>query len=335
MPTLEEIKAIKEVNKEAILSRPNVVGVGTAYKHVGGQATNNLCVVALVSKKVSLSELTPENRIPAMLGEVSTDVVEVGNLVAQQDRRIHSRPAAPGVSLGHYRITAGTFGCVVRDRRTNMRLILSNNHVLANRNNAAPGDSILQPGPNDGGQVPQDILALLLRFIPLRYIGDPAPKPPLPVPLINVGLFFARALGIKSWVDTLQGYQQLYNLMDAAVAQPVIDADISDEIMGVGKITGTMPPALGMAVRKSGLTTGLTTGTVIISNATVTVNYDEKAAQFENQILTTPMSQGGDSGSLVVNGNSPLAVGLLFAGSDKTSICTPIQTVLDALDVSF
>jgi len=46
------------------------------------------------------------------------------------------------------------------------------------------------------------------------------------------------------------------------------------------------------------------------------------------------MSQGGDSGSLVVAGDALKAVGLLFAGSNQTTIFSPIQAVLDCLQVT-
>jgi hypothetical protein len=44
------------------------------------------------------------------------------------------------------------------------------------------------------------------------------------------------------------------------------------------------------------------------------------------------MSQGGDSGSAVLDMNKRV-VGLLYAGSDTTTILNPIQNVLDALQV--
>jgi hypothetical protein len=89
-----------------------------------------------------------------------------------------------------------------------------------------------------------------------------------------------------------------------------------------------------MPVRKSGRTTAFTTGEIRLLNATVSVGYGGgRSARFENQILTGAMSQGGDSGSLLVAADSQEAVGLLFAGSEQTTIHSPIQTVLDALEV--
>jgi hypothetical protein len=47
------------------------------------------------------------------------------------------------------------------------------------------------------------------------------------------------------------------------------------------------------------------------------------------------MSQGGDSGSLLVDGEGDKAVGLLFAGSDEVTIHNPIGFVKDALKFRF
>jgi len=96
-----------------------------------------------------------------------------------------------------------------------------------------------------------------------------------------------------------------------------------------------MPASLGLLVRKSGRSTGLTTGSVIVVDATVSVDYEAgQSAHFDNQILTSPMSKPGDSGSLLVAANTQQAVGLLFAGSDQTTIYNPIQAVLDSLEVT-
>jgi hypothetical protein len=72
-------------------------------------------------------------------------------------------------------------------------------------------------------------------------------------------------------------------------------------------------------------------------NAVVDVGYTtaagRKTARFTGQVMTTGMSAGGDSGSLIVAKDSQDAVGLLFAGSGTTTIFTPITLVLNALQV--
>ncbi|MDT7864854.1 MAG: hypothetical protein RQ922_03120 [Thermoproteota archaeon] len=74
------------------------------------------------------------------------------------------RPVPHGYRIGHISITAGALGCLVRDRVTKEILILSNNHVMANFNNASIGEPIVQPGPYDGGKHPADTIATLLRL---------------------------------------------------------------------------------------------------------------------------------------------------------------------------
>src|SRR4030067_2386517 len=98
----------------------------------------------LVRQKVPPAALTAETMVPREINGVRTDIIQVGEIRALQSRTDRWRPAPGGVSIGHFRITAGTFGCVVRDRASGSRLILSNNHVLANSNDASPGDAILQ-----------------------------------------------------------------------------------------------------------------------------------------------------------------------------------------------
>jgi hypothetical protein len=106
-------------------------------------------------------------------------------------------------------------------------------------------------------------------------------------------------------------------------------------VIGIGKILGVVSPQLGMEVEKSGRTTGLTTGQIRAVNVTLNVSYGSgRTLRFDNQILTTNMSAGGDSGSLVVDKTNK-AVGLLFAGSDQGTLLNPIQKVLDLLNVEF
>lgn len=333
MPQQEALK-VKEANKEAILARPNVVGVGVGYRRVNGLPTGEVSVVVMVRQKLPLSDLPASAVLPRQLERVDVDVVQVGELRALQVRTGRWRPAPGGVSLGHYKITAGTFGAVVRDRNTDARMILSNNHVLANSNEAAPGDSILQPGPYDGGQEGADTIAHLERFCPLVFTSTPG-NCALANAYAGLGNALAGLLGSKHRLEVIETNLQAVNQVDAALARPLDDAAILDEILDIGAVSGTVAPALGMRVRKSGRTTGFTTGEITILNATVNVSYGaERNARFENQIVSGAMSQGGDSGSLLVAAEAPQAVGLLFAGSNQATIYNPIQAVLDCLEVT-
>lgn len=170
--------------EDELLSLPNVVGVGIGYKKTGGRSTDKLSIVVLVEKKVQKQRLSPDQRVPDKIEGVPTDVVESGPLEAgcfglwprrQQNRLERLRPVRPGVSIGHFRVSAGTLGAVVYDLDSGVPLLLSNNHVLANAtdgndNLSAPGDAVLQPGYMDGGRVPEDTIAVLERFVPLKFL---------------------------------------------------------------------------------------------------------------------------------------------------------------------
>jgi hypothetical protein len=328
-----EVRQIKEAHKEEILSKPNVVGVGVGYKVRNDGLSRELSVVTLVQRKISIDGLNPDDLVPRRVDGVPTDVVEVGELRAFQTPRDRWRPAPGGVSIGHFRVSAGTFGVLVRDRSSGTRLILSNNHVMANSNDAQPGDAILQPGGADGGNIATDQSATLERFVPIIF-NTQGGQCNVASAYVGVGNALARFLGSSHRLEAVQMNTQATNAVDAAVARPLNDADVLDEILVIGQITGTTLGELGMPIRKSGRTTGFTTGEIVAIDATVTVNFGAgRSAVFENQFVAGPMSQGGDSGSLVVAGDSQEAVGLLFAGSPQTTIFNPIQTVLDLLEV--
>lgn len=328
-----EVQRIKETHEEALLTKPNVVGVGVGFRETRGQILDELAVKVLVTQKLPRAGLTAQATVPEKVDGVKTDVMQVGVIRVLQARTDRWRPAPGGVSIGHYQITAGTFGCVVRDRNTGERLILSNNHVIANSNDAQLGDPILQPGPYDGGRVNNDIIAHLVRFCPIEFEVQPGTCN-LASLYAGLGNVIAKLSGSTHRVQAFQADPQAVNLVDAAVARPTDDSLILDEILEIGEISGIAPASLGMGVRKSGRTTALTTGTVLVVNTTVSVTYGAgRTARFENQIVAGPMSQGGDSGSLVVTENLPLAVGLLFAGSDQSTVFSPMQAVLDCLEV--
>ena len=328
-----EIVRVKEEHKYTILSKPNVIGVGTGYKRRNGKAAGELCVVALVRQKMPRTSLPENALVPKSIGGIPTDVIQVGHLRALAARTDRWRPALGGVSIGHHMVTAGTLGSVVRDATSGERLILSNNHVLANNNQAQIGDAILQPGRADGGKVTADTFASLLRFEPIRFT-ESAATCDVATTFAQFGNTLARALGSKHRVRAFYSDPAATNHVDAAIARPYKDNELLDEILEIGAVSGVLSAELGMNVRKSGRTTALTSGRINIMNVTVDVDYGEGSARFEDQIVTSPMSQPGDSGSLLVAGEALKAVGLLFAGSDEATLFNRIEHIQTALGIT-
>jgi hypothetical protein len=291
----------------------NIVGLGVAEKVVVNRLTGELCVKVYVRRKLPEAEVSTPDRIPKTIAGIPTDIEEVGLIEAllqpcSTDRQRRHEPSPCGISVGHVGISAGTIGALVRDRGradNGRRYILSNNHVLANSNASQPGDVIFQPGPLDGGTPDQHRVGRLTRFVPIRFgSGDE-------------------------------------NKVDCAIAEVSADAVLGD-ICSIGPIAGTVRPARDMAVWKHGRTTGLTRGLITDVDADIRVDFREAgAALFIDTVVvrglppTTPFSDGGDSGSVIVDRPQNRACALLFAGANNADVtfANPIQTVLSRLRV--
>jgi hypothetical protein len=318
----------------------NVHAVGIGRKVVEGQPTSTLAVRLYVVQKFAPSAIPPRDLLPPSLDGVPCDVVEAAPAFITQakavarrssrrrsvrragataaaasctsDRRNRQRPFPAGVSVAHRDVTAGTLGYFCRSTRAGDSpeevFLLSNNHVLADVNNAVAGDRVLQQSPADGGTM-QEHVASLHRFVRIRLGGD-------------VG-----------------------NRVDAAIARLLENVPHTVTMCEIGRIAGTATAVEGMRVRKHGRTTGLTEGFVDDESidAVVGMDHDDPSvvALFQNQLRLERVAPfpsfglGGDSGSLVVAGDGLNAVGLYFAGppSGVYGLANPIADVLSELEV--
>jgi hypothetical protein len=329
--TLEAARTMLPHVRRELHRKANVVATGIGYKFTGGRSTGELALVCSVDVKRSKRTLSTRDLIPPTIQGIPTDVNPTGTISALQPPTGRFRPAPGGVSIGHVNITAGTLGCLVK--KSGKLYILSNNHVLANSNDAAPGDDILQPGPYDGGQLPQDRIAVLSEFVTIEFDegGSTCPVGSGAAVFLNA---LAALTGSRTRLKVARPMAS-ENLVDCAIAAPISESDVKNEILGYGAIAGTAEGSLGMAVKKSGRTTGLTTGTIDQIDVTVSVSYGAgKTATFVDQLLAGGnMSQGGDSGSAVLTADNRL-VGLLFAGGNSTTILNRIQNVFQLLQVT-
>ncbi len=325
------MRAARAAYEEDLLGRENVVGVAVGRKIVRGRETGEACVIVYVDHKEAADRLRRRDLVPETLDGVRTDVVATGPLRAlplletlevSHTRRM--RPAPGGVSIAHEKVTAGTLG-VLAHRISGEAVILSNNHVLANSNEAHAGDRVLQPGPYDGGG-PRDAIATLAEFVPITFSERE---------LNGLGRLLERTLG-RILAPAGLGLRRLpsgkTNVVDAALAAPLSPDLVAPDILEIGSVSGSVAASLGTRVKKSGRTTGLTEGKVTALEATVEVDYGGKSAVFRGQIVSDIPSRGGDSGSLIVD-EANRAVGLLFAGGSTTTILNPIDAVLAALAI--
>jgi len=297
----------------ALMAIAGVVGTGVAVDEKGSASIRVYTSHAAV------------HGIPSSIDNVRVERVVTGLITARacQDTgdptERCNRPVPIGVSVGHPSVTAGTIGARVKSS-SGAVFALSNNHVLANSNNASIGDAALQPGAFDGGTDPADRIGTLAAFKAISFNAS-------------------GCTGGASDPDC--------NTIDAAIAATTTGN------LGVSTLTGgygtpsatTASPSVGLEVKKCGRTTGCTTGEVREINVTIDVCYKPQGpffcardgiARFVNQlgIADGSFSAGGDSGSLIVTqtGNNP--VGLLFAGGGDRTFANEIGRVLSHFSVS-
>lgn len=342
---MTDLSYFKKKNLKQLQGYKNVVSVGIGKKITKGKDTGEYAIVVGVRYKVPLDQLAEEDIIPTDVEEVKTDVVAVGTISinppikAQGLERVSRvRPAKPGYSIGNVDISAGTLGCLVY--RGNETFLLSNAHVFTPdaTEPVAASKQIVQPGPYDGGSVPDDLVGLLEEYVqvkPIFSLSDCPLSKSVTRTLTNTARKFRRQSRFFAFAES-----EDTNLVDAAIAHPT--AEVSDEIEGLGHIAGPDVFALlGKDVQKSGRTTGVTSGKISQIDVSINVSYGfdwiiPKIAAFEQQILIespNQFSQGGDSGSVIFAPNSQVC-GLLFAGNEggTTTIANQIDNVLSALN---
>jgi len=273
-------------------------------------------VLVFVTEKVDLDDLDEADVVPERVQDTDgrervTDVRGVGEiwresavapnsprrsrytLSGSPDRKRRFDPIPAGVSCGHTEVTAGTWGTPALALGSYRRPVVATNaHVGAPHGEGDANDTILQPGPHDGGEDPRDHAARLVAFSDIQKEAD--------------------------------------NLTDLAFLEP--DRDITDDILGFRQpLVAFGEPRTEDVVGKSGRTTGTTEGALIARDVSINVRgyFPNETARFVGVDAYTPMSQGGDSGSLMVADRDEglVGVGFLFAGGPQATFAIPNQNV--------
>lgn len=280
------------------LSKDNVVGVGLGYKIKSGFNTFRKCIKVFVTKKVPEAQLYSGDIIPEVYMQNETDVVESGRIKAYE-LTARVRPVVGGYSTSSSRGDQhGTMGCLVEDSE-NM-YFLGCNHVFTLNQTNPLGIPIVQPANADGGVTSRDTVGNLYKYIPVKYTT----KQEIPL-----------------------------NYCDCAIAKVISKSITSPNIALIGKIMGTNIARLNEHVQKVGRTTEYTVGNVMSFGGTIEVEYKKGYVTLVNQIITNNMAHDGDSGAVLFNFNKQ-AVGILVAGCNLGTIFSPIQAVLNSLNVS-
>jgi endonuclease G, mitochondrial len=277
----EQKKAVQAAVRQVAddyLTDPNINSVGLGYKTVDGQATDELALQFTVDRKLAPDALAAAGtrQIPATITAngftFKTDVAErtfelqpiAAPRETKSERTKRRDPMEAGISIGNFRETAGTLGCVVKDIATGEMLMLSNWHVLRGPEGKL-GDVILQPGPSDDNRVELNRAGSLVRSF-LGLAGDCA---------------VARPEG-RGLVESIVG-------LDGVAVRRTGDPEVGDAVVKSGRTTG--------------VTHGRVTRLHTISKFTYGALGERSIGTFEigpdrsRPATNHEISAGGDSGS--------------------------------------
>jgi hypothetical protein len=300
-----KIQKVKEVKKKIapkIWKYPNVTGIGVGYKEVGGKRTEIIALRVYVKKKVPKGKLRPEEILPEIIDGVPLDVIE-------KHFQIHQAP----IPVSEHR----------RFHNTMVGGISIGNIVLG-----GSGTLGVQVFDRNGQPL------ILSNWHVFCGRADCASGEPVIQPGSGGG-----DGGDASRIVARLHRWALTDEVDAAVAHLSGHRLCSEEILGLGRTNTYGVAEIGMRVRKSGRTTGVTYGQVDDQSADITVDYGDMGGEriFHEQIViggTSPISEKGDSGSVWIDDDNRI-IGLLFSGSKEgdSAIANPILAVIEALDI--
>ena len=170
-----DVQAAVQQVAEEYLDDDNINSVGVGYKETDGQRTEELVLQFTVGQKFDLEalEAAPTKEIPKAIEAngitFATDVIERDFQPQLTDRQSRVNPMAPGVSIGHVKVSAGTLGCFVQDNSSRELHVLSNWHVLDRGGNI--GDAIAHPGRADDPNTAENVCGHLVRSF-VGFEGD-------------------------------------------------------------------------------------------------------------------------------------------------------------------
>lgn len=315
----EDLVTSTEDARRALMKIRGVRAVGIGSKLVGGEPTDQVSLQVLVAVKRPLAELSAEEVIPAEVAGLPTDVIEVGDLYIDAEPNTkeclkedtsNGRPLEGGIQIeplhGWTDTATGTLGCFAKTTDTNQVVMLSNAHVLADKDGHV-GDRVGQPG---------------MCSVCSACCSDPVGKV----------LRFKKTPHVDGAIATL----------DPGVAHAAQIKEIG-AVAGTRAITAADALAGTIKVQKRGRTTGHTFGTVIgwVPGPADIKNHNGSVYRVATDFLTviprTPSkcwSLGGDSGSAVLDENR-MVLGLHFGGSGtgKVGSVCPIQFVTQELEI--
>lgn len=292
-----------------------VVDVAFGQKRTGSEYQDNIAIVVFVREKKDEQDIPPEERIPPSFEGYPTDVRVVRKAEAQGcDNTTKYDKIQGGIQImvkQGFNAGQGTLGCIVKKRHDSGRenvYLLTNKHVLYSHE-AGAKDTVYHPTPDDESLGPIQEGGLYDNFpYPLSTPGAPLYFIDAAIARINLD---STCCGSTCTKDTIHVDETL--IADLQVKGVNSIADVRD-------VTAD-PLIVNKKVFKVGRTTGKTTGFVRLVNVpldadpepdkvggpriaalrTIYIEFDATAPGAKNCKGHQLFTEGGDSGSVVVD----------------------------------
>ena len=320
------LSMLTDVEKE-LLKIPGVAFVRVGIKKIKGRHTNEPCFRVYVDRKKKDSDIPPQERIPAVIKNIKTDVLEIPRnaFACGSPDTGKYRPLSGGIKIMSARSdTVGTLGCIAIDGTSgeDVAVLLSSYHVLMG-NGEEKGHQVAQP------DFCCESCCCRCGEIAKLERGAWAEK--------NVDAAIATLTGDNAdqWTNEVLGLGPVSSLPLDAAGKPILEIEKRHNVFKRGadsSFTEGIIDEVSIPVdidypTKDGIVTKSFTGLMVISPK----DYDK------------PFSRRGDSGAVILNHLNQV-IGLIIGdngGTDDTgkfveateTYVSPIQDVLKALNI--
>lgn len=300
---------IKELYKNYLKKRQNVVGIGTGLKVKNGEVTSEKCILVGVSNKKLSSQIQKKDLIPKKILGVPTDVIEVGILEHMWKKK--HRPLKLGASCCWEKLTACSAGLPLYDKEGNPYMLMNKHCVVPDdiKGVSKPGDAVLNPSPLDGGRAEDKVGEVTDIYFPVSSKR----KDNIDVALVKLDapMKHEDVVGTKYIPKTRR---LIENILPSG--------DVLKTIFGGGRTLGTVKTSTPI------ISVNFEAGVWGVENGQRVVRY------FPNSVLVLNKSKeggpcvlGGDSSSIRFIDGMPLVQ--TFSGSDTVACFNQVQLSLD------
>ncbi|MGJ7905737.1 hypothetical protein ACOQFL_04570 [Actinopolyspora sp. H202] len=323
------IRPIKRAVEDQLLDLPGVGIVDIGEKRISGRPTGQQVIIVSVARKKPVERLEVGECVPSMILGIPTDVVE--ERVFPQHAHCSLDELVPAVLPSPAVTVFGGVG-----------IAPSRPVVLG------PASSVAEGRYREGGHYREGGEYRRIGTLGALVTGRGSTVLTMGLTTFDVACMDdAWSVG-DAMLDPHSGrcYAELSRAalsgrVNAAAVMIDEAFDCCRMIPGLGPVTGQGVAEIGETVRKSGLGTGLTRGSVASTDATLRIDHGDalgvRTRREQLRVVTArekPFTGAGDAGAVVVNGEGGV-VGLHTSGSadGRTGFACPIADVLTELDV--